>query len=113
MSLNALLILRQSTGPQSLLLNINGSLTLFASNTGNIPKSFDTQNVPEINTCLGLTCGTWSIHDFIIRENETVGETDTAIVDQRCSESGKDDRVETNDGFDDFESNGKPKKGED
>ena len=108
-----LLILWQSTGPQTLFLNVNGSFTLLAPNSCNIPKSLNPQNISKVNTCFVLTGRTRSIHYLIIGKDETFCKRNAAIVNEGSTESGKDDRVKPNDGFDDFEADGEPEEGED
>lgn len=91
-----------------LSLHIDLSLALCAFYACNITESLDSKDISEVNSGLILTNWAGSIHNFVIWENELVCERNGSIVDERSTESSQNKRVETNDGFDNFESKTKP-----
>ena len=71
-------------------------------------ESFDKQNVSKVNAVRRLAAGTWSIHNKVILEKEVFGNKLGPGHNKGSPNQGKNDRVQSDDGFNDLESNSQP-----
>lgn len=72
-----------------------------------------TKNITKIYPSLRFTRGAWTIHNFIIGKDKLASQRDRSIVNEGCTKSSQNERIETNDGFNDFESKAQPENTED
>jgi hypothetical protein len=94
-------------------LDIDFSLALGALHRGNITKSLDSQNITEVNPCLILTSWAWSVYNFVIGKDELLSYRNRSVVDERGTKSCQNERVDTNDWFNNFETDANPDNTED
>ena len=94
-------------------MDIDDSLALLALDGSNIIKSFHSQNATKVNSRLVLTRWAWSIYDFVIREDELFSYGNRAVVDERGTKGCQNERIDTNEWFNDFEPDAKPDNTED
>ena len=66
------------------------------------------KDITEIHPSFRFTHRARTVHNFIIREDKLTSKRDGSIVDEGCTKGGQNDRIETNDGLDDFESKSQP-----
>ncbi len=94
-------------------MDINGSLALLTLDRSNITKSLHSQNITKVNSSLILTRWAWSIYDFVIRKDELISYGKRTVVDEWGTEGCQNERVDTNEWFDDFETDAEPDDTED
>ncbi len=94
-------------------MDIDCGLALGALHGSNITKSLHSQNITKVNTRLILTRWAWSVYNFVIGEDELIGYGNRAVVDERGTKGCQNERIDTNEWFNNFEPDAKPEKTED
>lgn len=90
-----LIILGQSTRPQTSLLHNNLLLTIRTFHLPRITKSLHTQNITKVNTILRLAVRTRTVRYQIVGEDEIVRDCLGGRTDNGCAESTQDEGVDT------------------
>ena len=78
-----------------------------------ISKTFYSKNIPKVDSGFSLTNRTRTINYFVVWEDELISETDGSIVDQGSAKGSQNERVETDDRFDNLKSKTKPNETQD
>mmetsp|Transcript_12120 Transcript_12120/g.33366 ORF Transcript_12120/g.33366 Transcript_12120/m.33366 type:complete len:297 (+) Transcript_12120:1364-2254(+) len=99
-------------GTQRLFLDGDLTFALLALELGLVAESLHAQDVSEVDTVLEFAGWAWSVSDELLLEEEVLGDGLGTVVDEWRSEGGKDERVQTDDGLDELESQSQPDDGE-
>jgi hypothetical protein len=71
------------------------------------------KDITEIHPSFRFARWARTVHNFIIWEDKLTSKRDGSVVNKGCTKSGQNDRIETNDRFDNFESKTQPENAQD